>query len=183
MQWATALGLAGGTALVIAHLLATGTLAPRLARDNNGQPIPLAGLLPPLHSLGGFRLGMTPDEILRVKGPPIVQDKYSGWVYNSIDSKHDGVLTLFFAHQSKNETGPVLVIEFMGHDEESAPSEVSYLNSLSTTDVIRRYGEPINRRPMPDGTTFLYFRNGVYIGTRRDQVYRYGIFDLAQLPN
>jgi hypothetical protein len=56
-----------------------------------------------------------------------------------------------------------------------------YLNSLNSADVILKYGEPVTRRPTPEGTTFLWFRNGIYIATRNDKVYRYGIFDLAQL--
>jgi hypothetical protein len=153
-----------------------------LAHDNKGNAIPLATLGPPIHSLGGFRLDMTSDEVLKEKGRPILQDNV-GWVYNAIDSKHDGVLTLFFSHPSQSETGPVFAIEFMGHDQASAPAEIPYLNSLSTADVILKYGEPIARRPAPQGNTFLWFRNGIYIGTRNGKVYSYGIFDLAQLQN
>lgn len=179
MQWATALGFVGGAALIIAHLFATGVLVPRLAHDNKGNPIPLATLGPPIHSLGGFRLHMTSDEVLKEKGRPIVQDN-NGWVYNSIDSKHDGVLTLYFSHTSQNETGPLYEIEFMGHDQASAPAEMPYLNSLNAADVILKYGEPIAKRLTPQGNAFLWFRNGVYIGTRNDKVYCYGIFDAAQ---
>jgi membrane associated rhomboid family serine protease len=182
MQWTRAFGLVGATTLVIAQLFATGALAPRLARDHDGRPIPLAALAPPIHSMGGFRLGMTSDEILRVKGPPI-HDGGSAWVYNSIDPAHDGVVTVFFSRQFQSISGSVFAIEFTGHDKESAPSEMPYLNSFSTADVIEKYGEPISRRLMPDGTTFLHFRNGVYIGTRNDKVYRYGIFDIAQFRN
>jgi hypothetical protein len=84
-------------------------------------------------------------------------------------------------HPDNRERRAVLAIEFTGHDQTSAPAEVPYLNSLYSADVILKYGEPVARRPTPEGTTFLWFRNGIYMGTRNDKVYRYGIFDLAQL--
>ncbi len=130
--------------------------------------------------MGSFRLGMTSDEILRLKGPRIHEDG-SAWVYNAIDSTHDGVLTVYFLRQLQSISRSAVAIEFMGHDKDSAPPEIPYLNSLSTAGVARKYGEPIGRRRMPDGTTFLYFRNGIYIGARDDKVYQYGILDLARL--
>ena len=180
MQWAAALGLVCVVSLVIAHLFATGALVPRLAHDDSGNPVPLAALGPPIRSLGGIQLDMTSEAVFKEKGQPIAQDA-SGWVYNSVDSKHDGVLTVFFSHLSNNERRAVLAIEFTGRDQSSAPAEVPYLNSLYSADVILKYGEPIARRPTPGGTTFLWFRNGIYIGTRNDKVYRYGIFELSQL--
>lgn len=180
MQWATALGLVCVVSLVIAHQFATGALTPRLAHDERGNAVPLAALGPPIHSFGGIQLDLTSEEVLKEKGRPIVQND-SGWVYNSVDSKHDGVLTVFFSHPDNSERRAVLAIEFTGHDQTSAPAEVPYLNSLYSADVILKYGEPVARRPTPEGTTFLWFRNGIYIGTRNDKVYRYGVFDLAQL--
>lgn len=180
IQWAAALGLVSAVSVAIAHLLATGALAPRLARDDRGNPVPLAALGTPIRSLGGFRLDMTSDEVLKEKGRPIVLGD-SGWVYNSVDSKHDGVLTVYFSHRDNSERRAVVAVEFAGHDQTSAPAEVPYLNSLLTADLILKYGEPVATRPIPEGTTFLWFRNGIYVGTRRDKVYSYGIFDLTQL--
>jgi membrane associated rhomboid family serine protease len=182
LQWATALTLAGGAAIVIAQMLATGALAPGAVRDNNGNPIPLATLGPPIRSLGGFRLDMTSAEVLKEKGQPIARN-HTDWVYNSVDSAHDGVLTLSFAHPTEGETGPVLSIEFMGHDQTSAPPEIPYLNSLETADVIHKYGQPIATRNGPYDTTLMWFRNGVFIGARSDKVYRYGIFDVTRIGN
>ncbi len=168
MQWAAALGLVCAVSLVIAHLFATGALTPRLARDDRGNAVPLAALGPPIRSLGGIQLDMTSEAVFKEKGQPIAQDA-SGWVYNSVDSKHDGVLTVFFSHLSNSERRAVLAIEFTGHDQSSAPTEMPYLNSLYSADVILKYGEPVARRPTPEGTTFLWFRNGIYIGTRNDK--------------
>lgn len=180
IQWAAAIGLVCVVSSVIAYLIATGALAPRLARDDRGNVVPMAALGPPIHSLGGIQLDMTSDTLVKQKGRPIVRDD-SGWVYNSVDSKHDGVLTVFFSHQGSSEKMAVLAIEFTGHDQTCAPAEMPYLNSLGSADVILKYGEPVTRRSTPEGTTFLWFRNGIYIGTRNDKVYRYGIFNLARL--
>jgi hypothetical protein len=90
------------------------------------------------------------------------------------------VLTVFFSPGSQREIGLVRAIEFTGHDLASAPPEMPYLNSLKTSDVILKYGEPI-RRTDSQGTAFLWFRNGVYIDVWEDKIYGYGIFDLAAL--
>jgi membrane associated rhomboid family serine protease len=174
-QWAAAIGLVGCAAALFAYLITTGSIAPRLAHDANGKPIPLAGLSAPILSLGGFRLGMTAKELLSEKGKPIHQTEWE-WDYNSIDARHDGVLSVEFGRQGQHNTGPVNVIEFFGN-RESAPLEIPYLTGLSVADVVRKYGEPVSRVPMTEGTTFLWFRNGIIVGARHDQVYRYGIFD------
>jgi hypothetical protein len=182
MQWTIALGLLATSTMIVAHLISTGALAPRAAYDNDGRIIPRAALAPPISSLGGFTLHMTADEVLREKGRPIYQDK-SSWVYNSIDSRHDGVLTVFFSHPGANGVPSVVAIEFIGHDETSAPPEIPYLNSLHTAEVIRRYGQPIENRAMSAGLTMLWFQNGLYVGARDSKVYRYGIVDLARFQN
>jgi membrane associated rhomboid family serine protease len=125
LQWATALGLICVASLVIAHLL-----------------------LPPILSLGGIRLEMTSDELVKEKGWPIVE-KDTRWVYNSVDSRHDGVLTVYFVPTSHNETRTVWAIEFVGHDQTTAPKEMPFWNSVSSADVILKYGEPVSRRPAP----------------------------------
>jgi len=178
VQWASAIGLTSAAAAAIGYFLATGTLAPRSAHDINGRPVPLAALIP-IQTLGGFKLGMSSEDILKTKGSPIKRYD-SFWVFNSIDSSHDGVLTVFFSPGSQREIGLARAIEFTGHDQTSAPPEMPYLNSLKPSDVIFKYGEPI-RRTDTEGTAFLWFRNGVYIGAWGDKVYRYGIFDLAAL--
>jgi membrane associated rhomboid family serine protease len=177
LQWATAFGLTGVAIAILFHLIVTGGLVPRLAHDNHGHPIPLAGLSPPIRALGGFKLGMTSAEILKAKGVPLVQEK-TAWVYNSIDSTHDAVLTVFFASNNQSDVGPVYAIEFTGRDRGSAPPEIPYLNALNSSEIISKYGEPTSRTKQ-EATEFLWFRNGVYVGLHNDRIYRYGIFNLA----
>jgi membrane associated rhomboid family serine protease len=182
LQWVTALVLTGGAATILAHFLATGALAPRAAHDANGDVIPRAALEPPLQALAGVSFNMTAAQVLKEKGQPIAQQN-GALTYNAVDSRHDGVITVFFTHPNQVEQGPVFAIEFTGHDQTSAPAEMPYLNSLKTRDVIQKYGEPIATRVAPDGTKVLSFRNGVYVGTHDDTVYRYGIFDISRLRN
>jgi membrane associated rhomboid family serine protease len=174
-QWAIAGALAATVFAVIGHQLMTGALTPRLARDNSGKPIPLAGLLP-IQSMGGFRLGMTRSQVRALKGVPI-HSEGSAWVYNAIDSAHDGVLTIFFDDQKPRNEAAVAAIEFMGHDKESAPSGLPYFNSLSVSEVISKYGQPADRTTS-DQTTLFWFRNAVFVATSFDgKIYRYGISD------
>jgi membrane associated rhomboid family serine protease len=180
-QWATAIGLVACAATLFAYLNRTGSLAPRLAYDANGKPMPLAGLSVPLQSLGGFRLGMTAKELLAEKGRPIHQSEWE-WDYNSIDARHDGVLSVEFAHQGEHTLGPVSIIEFFGN-QESAPAEIPYLGGLTVAELVGKYGEPASRVPMTGGTAFLWFGNGIMVGTRNDKVYRYGIFDYRLAGN
>jgi membrane associated rhomboid family serine protease len=176
-QWATALTLCGGTALLVAHQISTGALAPRVARDESGNPIPLAGLTP-ARSLAGIRLGMTANEVLRARGAPIRQDQW-GWVYNSIDSKHSGIVSITFTRPDPTGTDSIDAIEFYG-DEASAPAELPYLGSLTAADVIQKYGQPVRRREDKLASN-LWFRNGLIVVIMNDKVYRYGIFDPALL--
>jgi hypothetical protein len=118
---------------------------------------------------------MTAKELLSEKGKPIHQTEWE-WDYNSIDARHDGVLSVEFGRQGQHATGPVNVIEFFGN-QESAPSEIPFLSGLSVAEVVAKYGEPASRVPMTEGTTYLWFRNGIIVGARNDRVYRYGIFD------
>lgn len=178
-QWSLALGLVSVTAALLAFLLVTGKIEPRTAHDPSGRPIPRAALGLPLRVLGGFRIGMTADEVLANKGPPLLKDA-SGWVYNSVDATHDGVLTLFYSKQKSDHMPTVVAIEFTGHDQSSAPAEMPYFNSSGSEDAVRQFGEPFNKRST-NGTTMLYFRNGTFVALRDDKIYSYGIFNTAVL--
>jgi len=127
-----------------------------------------------IHSLGGVRLGMTRMELLATKGRPIRQEeKY--WVYNSIDSKHNGVLAATFSSSAQGSEGVVQAIEYTG-DTESAPNELPCLNGWSTMKVVEKYGPQIEEIHPRTGETEVTFPNGVYITSHEDKVYRYGIF-------
>jgi membrane associated rhomboid family serine protease len=179
-QWAAGLGLSGGAAILIAHLMTTGAIAPRIARDANGKPIPLEALGPPVRSFAGFRLGMTSSEILQSKGDPI-QRKRTEWLYNAIDPRHDGVVSLSFASPSDVSTAKICTIEFIG-DRDSAPTDLPFLRGLSRAAIIEKYGEPLRLSGGPPQMTFLLFRNGIFVALDDTiKVRFYGIFDLSAL--
>jgi membrane associated rhomboid family serine protease len=180
-QWATMIGVVGCLGALITYLIGTGSIAPRLAHDRNGKPIPLAGMSAPVRAFGGFRLGMTASELASEKGRPVHQTE-SEWDYNSIDARHDGVVSVEFVRQGQHNAGPVDVIEFFG-DRESAPAEIPYLDGLSEAAVVQKYGEPFSRAPNASGVIFLWFRNGIVVGVRNGNVIRYGIFDTLAIRN
>jgi hypothetical protein len=126
-----------------------------------------------VRSLGGVRLGMTRKELLAAKGNPVRQEEWY-WVYNSIDSKHYGVLTAVFSPSTRESEGVVRAVAYSG-DEISAPSELPYLDDLSSVEVIQKYGPQVRGRLTLTGEMTFKFRNGVYVNTRDEKVYRYGI--------
>ena len=179
-QWTVALGVAISLAGLIGYEISTGALAPRQASDSKGRLIPRAALIPASRSFGGLRLGMTPEEALAKKGSPISRTNQE-WIYNTIDARHDGVLTVSFGSIRGGGERRVVGLEFVGHDIDSAPSEMPYMNSLTAADVIGKNGEPIRRQPQAEGFELLWFPNGTFIHTRFGKVFGYGVYDLALL--
>jgi membrane associated rhomboid family serine protease len=125
-------------------------------------------------SLGGVRIGMTRQELLATKGRPIHQEE-KFWSYYSVDSKHNGVLTVVFSPPRQGSEGTVLAIAYSG-DQASAPAEIPYLNDMSSTEVLQAYGPQITGKLTLHADMTFTFRNGIYVNTRDAQVYRYGIF-------
>ncbi len=123
--------------------------------------------------LGGVRLGMTRKDLLATKGNPVLREGWY-WVYNSVDSKHYGVVTAVFSPSTQESEGVVQAIAYSG-DEISAPSELPYLDDLSSVEVLQKYGPQIKGRLTLRGEMTFKFRNGVYVNTRDERVYRYGI--------
>jgi rhomboid protease GluP len=158
-QWlvaATAICLAGAT---FAYLIA-----------DRSRPV--------LHRLGGFRLGSSQSEIVAAKGQPIHREA-SEWTYNSVDSRHNGVLTVAFGSDADSA---VRVIEYTG-DQASAPSELPYLNGLSKDAVTKKYSPITVSLKNTDGTVTVWFRNGVYVSIKDTVVVLYGIYDTTAVGN
>jgi transglutaminase-like putative cysteine protease len=123
-------------------------------------------------SLGGVRLGMTEDELSKLKGNPISKSN-SGWLYNTVDSRHDGVLTAWFAKSGEGTTPVVAVIDYVGN-EESAPAELPFLKGQIKDSLVQKYGEPVSQDIRGDVARY-YFNNGVFIIARGGKVMSYGI--------
>jgi hypothetical protein len=181
-QWVATFAVCGSATLLTVYLFMNGALAPRQAADSRGNPIPLAGLVPAARSLGGLHIGMTPDEVRKIKGSPITQTN-NAWVYNAIDNAHDAVISVHFSQGPNGLPDSVYSIDFTGHDSDSAPPEIPFLNSFRKEDVIHKYGEPLTSRELQNGWQYVWFRNGIYIYTLNDKVFSYGVFDLSRLVN
>jgi membrane associated rhomboid family serine protease len=179
-QWTVTLGVAASLAALIGFEISAGDLAPRQARDSQGRLIPREALMPAPRSFGGVRLGMTPEEVLAKKGNPISKSNPE-WIFNTIDARHDGVLTVGFGSIRGGGERRVVGLEFEGHDIGSAPPEIPYMNSLTVADVISKYGEPIRRQPQAEGFEWLWFPNGTFFHTRFGKVFGYGVYDVALL--
>lgn len=129
-----------------------------------------------VQSLGGVRIGMTRSELLTAKGVP-VQKEEGYWVYNSLDSKHNGVVTAVFSPSRDGSEGTVLAVAYSG-DQASAPPELPYLTDTSVVDVLQSYGPQITGHLALHADTTFTFRNGLYVNSRDEKIYRYGIFKM-----
>jgi rhomboid protease GluP len=127
-----------------------------------------------VESLGGIRIGMTRDELLAAKGPPVRREE-TYWVYNTIDSRHNGVVTAVFSPSEGTSQGTVLAVAYNG-DQASAPSELPFLIDDNVVEVLEIYGPQISGHLALHADTTYTFRNGLYINSRDEKVYRYGIF-------
>jgi Domain of unknown function (DUF4034) len=133
-----------------------------------------------IQSLGGLQLGMSAEQLLNAKGPPISRDQRA-WAYNSVDSAHNGVVTAVFSAGPAGSDESVMSIEYIG-DEASAPPDLPYLNGLAEEDLKQRFGYIVGMGSPTKDIVTLRFRNGVYADTRRGRVFRYGIY-AVKLPN
>ena len=127
-----------------------------------------------IESLSGVRIGMTRGDLLAAKGRPVQQEE-NYWVYNTIDSKHNGVVTAVFSLFGEGSEGTVVAVAYSG-DQASAPPELPYLNDTSVIDVLQNYGPQITGHLSLHADVTYTFRNGIYINSRDEKVYRYGIF-------
>jgi len=125
-------------------------------------------------SFGGIRLGLTREELQTAKGPATRQTATS-WIYNALDAKHNGVLTAYFATATEDPKERVKAIDYVG-DEESAPSDLPYLTDLSSVQILQRYGAQVSGHLVLSGPMMFSFANGIYVATRDEKVYAYGIY-------
>jgi membrane associated rhomboid family serine protease len=127
-----------------------------------------------IQSLSGVRIGMTRGELLAAKGKA-VRDEENYWVYNTVDSKHNGVVTAVFSPSRGSSEGTVVAVAYSG-DQAAAPPELPYLNDTSAVEVLQVYGPQLSGNLALHADVTYTFRNGIYVNTREEKVYRYGIF-------
>jgi membrane associated rhomboid family serine protease len=125
-----------------------------------------------IRSFAGLRLGTTVGQLIQSKGQPIHRDG-PAWIYNTVDSRHDGVITVVLTSELN---GAVRAITYDG-DRASAPPELPYLRGMSKDDVLKQYGAVQATQDNHDGTAWILFDNGVGVLLLHAVVREYGIFD------
>jgi rhomboid protease GluP len=128
----------------------------------------------PIRVLGGVRLGMTGQELIAAKGQPI-RKTGADWVFNTLDSSHDGTLVISFGPTGPDSGGSVQAIAYVG-DAFSAPSELPYMNEWKSVTVLQAFGPQISGQLTLFGEMTFKFKSGVFVDTHDAKVYRYGIF-------
>jgi hypothetical protein len=98
--------------------------------------------------------------------------------YNTIDSKHNGVVTAVFSPSREGSEGTVVAVAYSG-DQASAPSELPYLNDTSVIEVLQNYGPQITGHLALHADVTYTFRNGIFVNSREEKVYRYGIVRIS----
>jgi hypothetical protein len=130
---------------------------------------------PSIRSFGGLKLGTTISQLIQSKGQPINRDGLA-WVYNSVDSRHDGVISAILTSESN---GSVRAIIYDG-DQASAPPELPFLRGMSRADVVKLYGPARESQDTNQGYAWILFDNGVDVFVRDQVVRSYGIYDTTQ---
>jgi hypothetical protein len=55
---------------------------------------------------------MSPGELLRAKGTPVMRKDPNHWIYNSIDAAHDGLLDVYFNSTAGEQSRIVRAVLF-----------------------------------------------------------------------
>jgi hypothetical protein len=92
-----------------------------------------------------------------------------------------GVVTAVFSPSREGSEGTVLAIAYSG-DQASAPRELPYLTDTSAVEVLQVYGPQLSGHLALHADVTYTFRNGIYVNTRDEKVYRYGIFRTPSSP-
>jgi len=130
---------------------------------------------PAIRNFGGVKLGTPIDQLIKAKGQPITRGG-SAYVYNSVDSRHNGVITVLVTSEKE---GRVRAVLYDG-DRESAPPEIPYLHGLSKDEVVTRYAPIRGSQRSDNGYVWIYFVGGVEVSIQNGVVVSYGAFDIAQ---
>ena len=173
-QWARALTVVVGSVLLVGYYLGSGQWHPRVVRDASGRPILFAELVPPAHTFDGITLGMTSAELLHAKGAPVREDP-SRWIYNSIDSAHDGLVEAYFKDSPNGSPATVWAVLYWGK-REAEPAGMADLLAFTRQDLIARYGKPRSDYDSDQDASYLYFQNGLIVELEADKVKAYGVY-------
>lgn len=178
-QWVRVVTVVVASVLIVGDYLSTGQWHPRVVHDASGRPVLFAELAAPPHTFGGVTLGMTSEQLLHAKGAP-VQKESNDWIYNSIDSAHDGLLDVYLTESADGHPATVWAVLFLGKREAEPPGMANLL-AFTRQDLVMRYGTPRSESDAGQETRYLYFHNGliVWLDTA-GKVNAYGVYTLQQ---
>jgi hypothetical protein len=142
-------------------------------------PAPTPPVIKTIRSFGGVTLGLTPSELENAKGAPVQTLASDHWVYNSIDSAHNGLLDVLFSDATGVEAQHVNMVMFSG-EREAEPAGMAKLMGRTRQSLVRQYGDPVSESDAGPHAQYLYFRNGIAVLVRSDVAMNYGIWDAAK---
>jgi len=139
-------------------------------------PNPVSALAP-MRSFGGVTLGMTPSQLVDAKGAPVVRTDPDHWVYNSIDSAHDGLLDVYFTDNPVEELREVRAVLFSGK-REAEPPGLANLLGRKRQSLVQQFGAPVSEGKAGPRGQYLYFRNGILAWLSSGTTIGYGLYAL-----
>jgi membrane associated rhomboid family serine protease len=177
-QWLRAFSIVFAGAFLVGYYLRSGVWHPRVLHDPSGRPILVTELLPLPDGLGGVRLGMTSDQLRRVKGKAI-REEGDRWFYNSIDEAHDGLLEVVFQNSGQGASPIVWAVFYWGRHAAEPPGLPDLLD-FSREDLVARYGNPTREDGAGGGWGYLFFQNGLSVSLEANKVKGYGVYRTAR---
>jgi len=142
-------------------------------------PAPTPAVINTIRSFGGVTLGLTPSELKTAKGAPAQTIGSDHWVYNSVDSVHDGLLDVFFSDVTGVEAQHVSMVMFSGN-RGAEPAGMAKLLGRTRQSLVRQYGDPVSQSSAGPHAQYLYFRNGIAALVVSGVTMNYGIWDAAK---
>jgi Domain of Unknown Function with PDB structure (DUF3857)/Transglutaminase-like superfamily len=143
------------------------------------MPVAAVPATPSIRSFGGVSLGMTSSQLIQARGAPLKQVQPNHWLYDSIDSAHDGILDVYLTDQRDDDSREVVYLVYSGK-REAAPAGLTYLVGRTREYLVRQYGEPMSEVSVDPHGQYLYFRNGIAVFIVSDKIISYGIYDATK---
>jgi hypothetical protein len=152
---------------------------PCAAQPLSWIPVAAVPATPSIRSLGGVRPGMTSSQLIQARGAPLKQMEPNHWLYDSIDSAHDGVLDVYLTDKTNDGSREVASVLYLGK-REAAPAGLTYLVGRTRESLVRQYGEPVSEASAGPHGQYLYFGNGIAVLLVSGKTTGYGIFDVTK---
>jgi len=141
--------------------------------------VPGVPAVPSIHSFGGVRVGITSSQLVHARGAPLKEMEPNHWMYNSIDSAHDGVLDVYLTDKADDDSRKVRAVMYSGK-REAAPTGLTYLLGRKRASLVKEFGEPASEQAGPNGQNTCFFNNGIVAILMSDRTVAYGVYALQK---